>query len=71
MGEKDHELCAMFTDFGLTASSGYALKLKDVFTGEEVGTYKEYFRAPVPAHDCRVYRAQMVAYDLRQMRQVH
>ena len=60
MGEKDHELCAMFTDFGLTASSGYALKLKDVFTGEEVGTYKEYFRAPVPAHDCRVYRAQMV-----------
>ena len=54
------ELSAMFTDFGLTASSGYGLQLTDVFTGEDVGCYKEYFRTKVPAHDCAVYRAKLV-----------
>jgi len=60
MGEDDRSLPAMFTDFGLTAASGYALSLKNVFTGEEAGVYKEYFRVKVPAHDCAVYRARLV-----------
>ncbi len=54
------ELSAMFTDFGLTASSGYGLQLTDVFTGEDVGCYKEYFRTKVDFHDCAVYRAKLV-----------
>ena len=60
MGEKDAEMPAMFTDFGLTASSGYGLKLTNLFTGEDEGAYKEYFRTKVAAHDCAVYRCQVV-----------
>ncbi|MBQ8954307.1 MAG: glycoside hydrolase family 27 protein [Clostridia bacterium] len=59
MGEKDAELPALFADFGLTASSGYGLKLTNLFTGEDAGCYKEYFRVKVAAHDCAVYRAQV------------
>ena len=58
MGEQDAEMPAMFTDFGLTASSGYGLTLRNLFTGNDEGFYKEYFRVKVPAHDCAIYRAR-------------
>ena len=60
MGEKDKSLPMMFSEFGLPAHSGYGFKVKNVFTGEDEGFYKEYMRIPVQAHDCAVYRAQLV-----------
>ena len=60
MGEKDSSLAALFTDFGLPVSAGYALKMTNIFTGEEEGAFRDYMRVSVPAHDCRVYRAQLV-----------
>lgn len=60
IGEKDASLPMLFAEFGLPAHSGYGFKVKNVFTGEDAGVYKEYLRVPVPAHDCVVYRAQLV-----------
>ena len=60
MGEKDKSLPMMFNEFGLPAHSGYGFKVKNVFTGEDEGFYKEYMRISVQAHDCAVYRAQLV-----------
>ena len=60
MGETDAETPAVFADMGLTAASGYAMVLTDVFTGEEKGPYREYYRTQVAAHDCKVYRARLV-----------
>ena len=60
MGENDKSLPMMFNEFGLPAHSGYGFKVKNVFTGEDEGFYKEYMRIPVQAHDCAVYRAQLV-----------
>lgn len=60
MGEKDKSLPMMFNEFGLPAHSGYGFKVKNLFTGEDEGFYKEYMRISVQAHDCAVYRAQLV-----------
>ena len=60
MGEEDSTLPMMFSEFGLPAHSGYGFKVKNVFTGEDEGFYKEYMRISVQAHDCAVYRAQLV-----------
>lgn len=60
MGEKDRTLPMLFTEFGLPAHSGYGFKVRNLFTGEDEGFYKEYMRIPVKAHDCAVYRAQLV-----------
>ena len=60
MGEKDKSLPMMFNEFGLPAHSCYGFKVKNVFTGEDEGFYKEYMRISVQAHDCAVYRAQLV-----------
>lgn len=57
--EEDKELHVLFEDAGLPFASGYGLRLRDVFTGEDAGWYGEYFRVKVPAHDCRVYRAAL------------
>lgn len=60
MGEKDRSLPMMFTEFGLPAHSGYGFRVKNLFTGDDEGFHKEYMRISVPAHDCAVYRAQLV-----------
>ena len=60
MGEHDKSLPMMFNEFGLPAHSGYGFKVKNLFTGEDEGFYKEYMRISVQAHDCAVYRAQLV-----------
>ena len=57
--EEEKELWAIFEEAGLPFASGWGLRLRDVFTGQDAGWYREYFRVKVPAHDCRVYRAAL------------
>ena len=55
LSEEDRELFMMFTDGGLSASSGLGLHLQDAFSGEDAGFYREYYRVKVLSHDCAVY----------------
>ena len=49
------------TNFGLSASSGFALSLTDAMTDEPFGTFAEYIRVPVGPHDCRVFLCKLAA----------
>ena len=48
-----------FYDFGLTATSGYGLHLRDIFTGEDLGLKAEYMNVYVPSHDCKIFRGRL------------
>lgn len=52
--------CIAMADLGLGGRSGKALKLRDLWSGEEVGVFKDQFVADVPAHGCRMFRGQVV-----------
>ena len=47
-------------DLGLGGRSGKALKIRDLWTGEELGVFKDQFVANVAAHGCRMFRGQVV-----------
>ena len=47
-------------DIGLPVSSGIALELKDVFTGEMIGRKTDYFNPTVAGHDMKLYLGRMV-----------
>lgn len=57
-GWADTHTC--FSDFGLSNESGMGLGITDAFTGEYVGTYKEYFAPRVQSHGTRVFTAKVV-----------
>lgn len=62
--DKEANISCEFVDFGLPVSSGYALEMKDVFTGEELGKKTDYFNPSVPGHDMKLYLCRMVpAHD--------
>lgn len=55
--------CGIFLplwDIGLPTSSGYGLRLRDVWKHEDIGVFKERIHPCVPAHGCVVYRAKIV-----------
>ena len=58
MGEEDAETFATFSDFGLPASAKYDVHVRGVLNGDE-RTCREYMRVSVPAHDCRIYFAEL------------
>ena len=58
----DAETCihCELVDLGLPVSSGFALEIRDVFTGEKLGKKTDYFNPVVPAHDMRLYLCRLV-----------
>ena len=58
MGEEDGETYVTFSDFGLPASAKYDVHVRGVLNGDE-RTCREYMRVSVPAHDCKVYFAEL------------
>ena len=60
LGEEDAETYATFSDFGLPASAGYDVKVRGVLQ-EEKRVCREYMRVNVPAHDCKIYLAELQA----------
>ena len=60
MSEKDQNLNAIFSDFGLPAAAGYDIKMTPVLADDEEKTYSEYMCVPVAAHDCKIYIGELV-----------
>ena len=60
----DHSPCDPFISLdslGINRATGKALRITDLWTGEDLGVYSGVFRpAPTPAHGCRLYRAKLV-----------
>ena len=52
--------CLAMADIGLGGRSGKALKIRDLWAGEDLGVFKDQFVASVPAHGCRMFRGQVV-----------
>jgi len=48
-------------DIGLTANSGFGLRLTDVITGEDAGVRQGSMFIPLKAHDFRLYRGSLVS----------
>ena len=57
---KRGEIPFIFADAGLPYGSGYALRLRDAVTGEDLGVHQDYFHQPLEGHACRVLLAQLV-----------
>lgn len=55
----DCNIPVIFSDFGLPASAGYDMLMRDVFTGDEQ-VYREYMNVHVPSHDVKVFIAKLV-----------
>lgn len=50
-----------FDNMGLNRSTGKALHLKNLWTGEDLGVHKDIYRAPLMApHTCMVMRAKLI-----------
>lgn len=58
--DEEHGVSIAFPDAGLPYYSGCGFQLTDVFTGEDAGTHYDRYKAIVPAHGCRLYRAKVV-----------
>lgn len=59
MTETGGQVPFFLENIGLTAASGRALQMREVFTGEE-RTVKEFMNPVVAAHDCSVYLCRIV-----------
>ncbi len=58
--DKTSEMSLQFFDIGLPTSSGRGLELYDCHAHETIGTFTERYAAPIPSHDCLVFRAKVV-----------
>ena len=58
--DRDTSLWLPFENLGLPISSGKGLRVRDAFTGEDKGVFKEYMKQALEPHDCAVYIAQIV-----------
>ena len=52
----DKEITANFANAGLPYYTGIGLKLKDVFTGEDLGVVKDSYTKKIPAHGCAILK---------------
>ena len=54
-------MISLADELGLDARCGYGIILKDIFTGEEFGPYKDYYEGnEIAPHDCEMYRVKFV-----------
>ncbi len=62
--ETEQEVLCTFADAGIPYHSGLAVRMRDVFTGEDLGLVRDFFRVKVPGHDCRLYLCSAVEADV-------
>ena len=60
MSEAQSTIHCELVDLGLPVASGFALEVRDVFTGESLGKKADYFNQVVPGHDMRLYLCRLV-----------
>ncbi|MCI9105002.1 MAG: glycoside hydrolase family 27 protein [Lachnospiraceae bacterium] len=58
--EEEQEMHCIFADVGLPYTSGYGFDMTDVFTGEHIGSKRDYHIVSVPGHDCRLFRCRLI-----------
>ncbi len=46
--------------WGITNNSGLKAELTDVFTGENIGQFRDYINIPVPKHDVKLFKVKLV-----------
>lgn len=63
--ETEQETLCIFADAGIPYHSGLAVRMRDVFTGEDLGLFRDYCRINVPGHDCKLYRCAVVPPEAR------
>ncbi len=56
---EEQEVLCIFADAGIPYHSGMCVHMTDVFSGEDLGTARDYLRVPVPGHDCRLFRCSL------------
>ena len=60
LSEAESTIHCELVDLGLPVASGFALSVKDVFTGEDLGQKSDYFNQQVPGHDMRLCLCRLV-----------
>ena len=60
LSEAETTIHCELVDLGLPVSSGFALFVKDVYTGEDLGKKSDYFNQKIPGHDMRLYLCRLV-----------
>ena len=58
------EVHGEFVDMGLPVTSGVALDMTDVFTGEHIGQVTDFFNPHIEGHDCKLYLCKLVKKDV-------
>ena len=58
-GDGEHHACFALHDIGVPASSGYRLRMRDVFSGE-VLEYNDFIDLEIPNQDCRMFRCELI-----------
>ena len=59
--EQESPIHCEFVDLGLPVTSGYALEMRDVFTGEVIPARRDFFNRNIPGHDLSLYLCRMVS----------
>ena len=59
LSEAESVIHLELVDLGLPVSSGLGLRVRDVYTGEDLGVKSDYFNPTVPGHDMKLYLCRM------------
>lgn len=60
LAEHSAEVHGEFVDMGLPVTSGVALDMTDVFTGEHIGPVTDFHTPYIQGHDCKLYLCKLV-----------
>lgn len=56
MADDARGMTCFMENVGFPASCGLGLRMRDIFTGEDLGVKREILTLSVPAHGCRIFR---------------
>ncbi len=59
LADQAAEIHSEFADMGIPVTSGVALDMTDVFSGEHIGKVHDFYTPHIPAHDCRLFLCKL------------
>lgn len=63
LSEAESDINCIFADCGLPYSSMFGFDMVDIFTGEKLGVKRDFYKEKLKAHDCKLFRCQLVRCD--------
>ena len=60
LADQGAEVHGEFVDMGLPVTSGVALDMTDVFTGEHIGPVTDFYNPHIEGHDCKLFLCKLV-----------